>query len=360
MKTFHLPDLGEGLAEAEIRAWYVQAGETVEMDQPLLSVETAKAIVDVPSPFTGTITRLLGEVGERIQTHAPLVEFAGDAGSVVGALPDSGVLPGEVPMDAVSAEMSHSSTVRMMPAVRALARELGVDPCVFQSHTGHITAEDVRKAAAKQSSGEILQGVRRAMAQAMIRSAQECVPATLMDEVAVSECLSDFTVDLIQAMAAAVQEEPALNATFDGKNLSRTRHTAIHLGLAIDSSEGLFVPVLKNVGECSRNVLRQNIDHLKQAVKNRTVRPEELQGATLILSNFGTIAGRYASPILLPPSVAILGCGKIYEGVVVKDGKITASHLAPLSLTFDHRAVTGGEASRWLAAVIRFLQRTLA
>lgn len=358
MKIFNLPDLGEGLAEAEIRAWHVHAGDVVEVDQPMVSVETAKAVVDVPAPCAGKIVKLHGKVGDTIKTHAPLVEFAGDQGSVVGVL-ETGemVLPEAVTVTAATAA-GRADAVKVMPAVRAFAQRLGVDLATVRPAGAHITVEDVKAAAGKagEAPGEVLHGVRRTMAQTMARSGHEVVPATIMDDADVTDCV-DFTVALIQAMVSAAAAEPSLNASFSGEHLSRTLHRAVNLGLAVDTPEGLFVPVIKNAGALSAAALREAVNHLKEAATARTLTPAEFHGATVMLSNFGTIAGRYASPVLVPPMVAILGCGKVAEAVVAQNGKMAIRKMAPLSLTFDHRAVTGGEASRYLAAVIQSLQR---
>jgi 2-oxoisovalerate dehydrogenase E2 component (dihydrolipoyl transacylase) len=133
-------------------------------------------------------------------------------------------------------------------------------------------------------------------------------------------------------------------------------HTEVNIGMAVDTDEGLFVPVLKDVANKSREELRSTLDTFKKTVRSRTIAPSDLQGATITLSNFGTIAGRYANPIIVPPQVAILGCGKVREEVRSRDGKIEVRKIAPLSLTFDHRGVTGGEATRFLAAVINYLE----
>lgn len=377
MKIFHLPDLGEGLAEAEIREWYVKEGDTVNLDQPLLSVETAKAVVDVPSPQAGRIIKLHGKVHEVIKTHAPLVEFENetkaatekkDKGSIVGKLEENqqplqeeGVIIGTL--------AAVSPAFKILPTVRALAKQLKVDLNAItpSGPKGQITAEDVKKQArlADQTQGqtleqgEALHGVRRAMAMAMTTAHHEVAQVTIIDDVDIGHLSSDadLTVLLLQALAAAAQTEPALNAWFDGKHLKRQLFTEVNIGLAMDTPEGLFVPVIKNVNQHSSQALRDKINQFKEGVRSRTIAASDMQGATFTLSNFGTLAGKYASPIVVPPTVAILGCGRVYEAAVVRDGKVVASRLLPLSLSTDHRAVTGGEAARFLAAVIGFLKK---
>lgn len=373
MKIFNLPDLGEGLADAEIREWHINVGDIVKVDQPLVCMETAKAVVEVPSPQSGQIKKLYGKVGDVINTHAPLVEFESegeektkDKGSVVGSLEESTqrIDEGEV---MIGAQKQTTTSVKAMPAVRALAKQLNVDlnKVIPSGPQGQITAEDVKKSvSAKQNEqtghAETLHGVRRAMAMAMTQSHQEIVPVTIFEDADITDLPtdSDMTACLIQAIISGIESEPALNAWYDGKTMERRIFTEINVGLAMDTAEGLFVPVLKDVAKTDAKGWRATINTYKQSVKARTVSPSDLHGATITLSNFGMIAGRYATPIIVPPMVAILGCGKIRDVVVARDGKMLIRRIAPLSLTFDHRAVTGGEATRFLAALIKRLEQS--
>ena len=376
MRVFHLPDLGEGLAEAEIHEWYVKEGDTVKVDQPMVSMETAKAVVDVPAPLAGKIVKLHGKKGDIIQTHAPLVEFEGadtgtkempkDKGTVVGSLEESSKLLDEGDV-VIGVAKKTTSTVKAMPAVRALANQLQVDLnlVIPSGAQGQITVDDVKNAAGKKTAStapafeksEPLHGVRRAMATAMAKSHREVVSVTIIEDAdATSITKSDFTVTLLRAMVHATKAEPSLNAWFDGERLERSMLHDVHIGLAMDTDEGLFVPVIKNIADKNDDELRTTIDTFKKTVRSRTVSPSDLQGATITLSNFGTIAGRYANPIVVPPQVAILGCGKMRDEVVARNGQMEIRRIAPLSLTFDHRAVTGGEATRFLAAIIQFLE----
>ncbi len=372
MKIFHLPDLGEGLAEAEIREWYVKEGDVVKVDQPLVSMETAKAVVDVPSPYAGKIVQLHGKVNEIIKPGSPLISYEleegkTDKGSVVGKLETS-----EKTWDdqnvIIGSPKTSSETVKALPGARVLAKEMHVDLSQIKPSgpQGLITVDDVKQfisknqtASSTDSQMESLHGVRRVMAQAMTHSHQEIVPVTIFDDANISglESGADLTVELLKAIIQAAKAEPSLNAWFDGKALERKLFENVNIGLAIDSQEGLFVPVIKSAEDRSANELRQMVDQYKQAVKERKVASKDMQGATITLSNFGTIAGKYATPIIVPPAVAILATGRYREAPIAKDGKIMAGRLLPLSLTFDHRAVTGGEATRFLGAVIKHLEK---
>ena len=372
MKIFHLPDLGEGLAEAEIREWYVNEGDTVKIDQPLVSMETAKAVVDVPSPYAGKITHLHGKVNDIIKTGSPLITYETeevpiDKGSVVGKLEASEKKwdEGDVIIGSAKTKLS---ALKVMPAARVLAQQMKIDLSLINASgpQGLITVEDVKKVIDKKSVKKILgedkeelHGVRRVMAQTMSLAHSEVAAVTIIEDADMTDLPfnTDITVKILKAMVAAIKEEPALNAWFDGHELARKVFAEVHIGMAVDSAEGLFVPVIKNVESQSDQSLREKIDEYKQSVSNRSIAAKDLQGATISLSNFGTISGRYATPVIVPPMVAILGCGRSRSTPIVRNEKIVVGRVLPLSLTFDHRAVTGGEATRFLNAVIKFLQK---
>lgn len=380
MKIFRLPDLGEGLAEAEVREWYVNVGDEVAVDQPLVSMETAKSIVDVPSPYAGKIVALHGAANEVIKTGAPFVTFdtgegvvhaptpaTVDKGSVVGKLETSESKwdDGDV---TIGAARSVSNSIKAMPAARVLATQLNIDlsQVAGTGPQGIITADDVKKCINLSSGtantsygitdGEALHGVRRVMAQAMMQSHREIVPVTIIEDADITDISkSNMTARLLKAIAAAAKEEPALNAWFDGKTMQRKLFSDVNIGMATDTEEGLFVPVIKQVQDKSPEELRTMIDGFKEAVLSRSIPASDMQGATITLSNFGTISGQYATPIIVPPAVAILGAGRAREVPVVRNGQVIVGRMMPLSLTFDHRAVTGGEATRFLGAIIKHL-----
>jgi 2-oxoisovalerate dehydrogenase E2 component (dihydrolipoyl transacylase) len=361
MSIFALPDLGEGLQEAELVAWHVAEGDHVVADQPLVSVETEKAVVEVPSPQSGKIARLCAQPGERLKVGAALVEF--DAGPRVDTGTVVGDLSAPAPPRATEAAPA-TIPVKATPAVRALAQRLGVDlkEVAATGPGGAVTSADVERAArALTDAGpaEALSGVRRAMAVNMTRSHDEIVPATVTDEADVEAWLpgSDTTIRLVRAVVAGCTAVPDLNAWYDGRTMERRQIKQIDLGLAVDTGDGLFVPVLRNVGGRDAADLRRGIEAMKRDLRARSVPVAELRGQTITLSNFGMFGGRFAALVIVPPQVAILGAGRIAPRPVVVDGKLVAHRLLPLSLTFDHRAVTGGEAARFLRAAIEELER---
>lgn len=373
MSTFRMPDLGEGLPDAEIVAWHVSEGDHVTTDQPLVSVETAKAVIEIPSPRAGRIARRFGASGDRIAVGAPLVEFeegaSADTGTVVGTIPQPRPTPPPTEAGPLggAATTATATPIRVTPAVRALARRLGVDlSAVMPSgNEGQITAADVERAAVVavaaadlQPHFEPLRGVRYAMARSMAGARDAVAPATLTDDADIEDWAAgtDVTVRLIHAMAAACTAEPALNAWFDGQRMARRLHTVVDLGIAMDTPDGLFVPVLRDVGRRAMAELRQDLDALRTQVKTRGISPEALRGQTITLSNFGMLGGRHASLVMIPPQVAIVGAGRIAPQVVALEGQPAVRRMLPLSLTFDHRAVTGGEAARFMAALVRDLR----
>jgi pyruvate dehydrogenase E2 component (dihydrolipoamide acetyltransferase) len=361
MRKFHLPDLGEGLEEAEIVAWHVTEGDHVVADQPLVSVETDKAVVEVPSPWSGRIAHLFGAKGDLVKVGAPLVEFAEgqgeETGTVVGEL-DSGEAR------APAAEPERAGTLQVMPAIRALARKLDVDLHLVQATGpgGTITRADVERAAkslTEAGPAEPLRGMRRAMAQRMAAAHAQIAPANVTELADLGDWQerTDVSARLIRAIAAGCNAERSLNAWYNSQTGERRVLSRIDVGIAVDTEGGLIVPVMRNVGERDLKGLRAGLDRMRTDAEARSIPPEELRGATITLSNFGMIGGRFANLVIVPPQVAIIGAGRIEQRVMVHEGKPAVRRALPLSLTFDHRVVTGGEAARFLMALKADLER---
>lgn len=362
MRLFKLPDLGEGLQEAEIVEWRVKEGDEVALDQLLLSVETAKAIVDIPSPYAGRIAKRFGNVGDTVHVGAPLLGFVGaevDSGTVVGEMQVGGGVA-EEPSQAVGrAAPAARLGVKATPAVRALAHKLGVDLDLVtpSGADGLITSQDVQRLARlleELGPPEPLRGVRRAMAQNMTLAQREVAGATIIDDADIDAWTpdADITMRLVRALVAGCGAAPALNAWYDGQVYARRLLKKIDLGIAVDTADGLFVPVLRDVANRDPADLRRGLERMRADVLARTIPAEEMRGASITLSNFGMIGAKYAAPVVVPPTVAILGAGRIAEQVVAVAGAPAVHRLLPLSLTFDHRVVNGGEAARFLNAVI--------
>ncbi len=416
MSIFKLPDLGEGLPDAEIVEWHVKVGDTVEIDQPMVSMETAKAVVDVPVPISGVVSKLYGEPGDVIDTGAPLIEFNTDnkqtqtdspaqlraeAEKVLKDLNEEASNKKEEPVGTVVGQMETSDHVvdsmqsfggkKAAPAVRALAKKLKVDLNLVEATGagGVIRPSDVKKAATTQTAiaedspkiealstvlkttpakadstetkitgnWEQVKGSRRTMARVMTASHATVVPTTIMDDADIHAWQpgQDITVRLIRSLVVAARAEPSLNAWFDGEKLARRMIKHVDVGIAVDTEDGLFVPTLRNCDSLEAPQIREEMNLIKTQVKTRSIPPEAMKDYTIMLSNFGVYAGRYATPVITPPCVAIIAAGKLSHDVVPIMGGMEAHRIIPLSLTFDHRAVTGGEAARFLAAMIRDL-----
>lgn len=349
MKFFKLPDLGEGIPEAEIVKWHVREGETVREDQVIVSMETAKAVVEVPSPCSGVIVRQFGQPGDLIHTGESLVEFEGtdeDTGTVVGSIQEASS-HSEVDDDEPFFIGASPSTARFQELVKPAVTHLTRD---FEKAPSSYVLE----------SGEPLRGVRREMARAMAKSGREVVSVTLFADADIHSWdeNEDLSVRIIQAVTVACQEEPSLNAWFDEVSEQRQLMDEVNVGLAVDSPQGLFVPVLRNTHGLSSEELRSEMNALKKGVKHRELPPEAFQGATIAVSNFGALGcGKYATPVVVPPAVAILGVGSVDDQVVPYRGQPAVHRMISLSLSFDHRAATGGEAARFLKTVVQMLEQ---
>ncbi len=375
MKVFCLPDLGEGLAEAEIREWHVAEGDSVKTGEPMVSVETAKAIVDIPAPWDGRVEKLHAAVNAIVPVGSPLLGFVGEGeaepeAEEKGSRADTGTVVGEmqsgggVLRDEAESVSSAKGGIKATPAVRALARRLEVELTMVTptGPDGLITTRDVERVARiLEDVGpmELLRGPRRAMARSMSQAHAEVVPVTVTEDADLGEWYpgGDISIRLVRALVAAVQAEPALNAWYDSHAIGRRLLKKIDLGIAVDTPEGLFVPVLRDVAGRDAEDLRRALERIKADVRARKIPPEEMRGYTITLSNYGVFGGRYSDPIVVPPTVAILGAGRLRDQVAAVKGKPAVRPVLPLSLTFDHRAVTGGEATRFLMTVVADLQK---
>jgi len=467
-EVFNLPDLGEGLPDAEIVRWLVAEGQVLELHQPMVEMETAKAVVEVPSPFAAKVAKLHGQAGDVIEVGAPLVSFGesgvlssssavvppvkqdepddnkpADAATVVGAVQvgnkvvlesASAVIKAlakklKVDLTQVSGSGNNGAITqsdvklakkegkllgtkkavftpvtspnqllndenpldfRASPAVRAHARRLNValSQCAASGKKGTITKADVdgvsnttsnapassssavvvssqsasqsivSKSVQASSEPQTVRGVRRAMAMGMSKSHATVVPTTLMEDADITGwSKQDSLTRYVRALVFASKIEPSLNCWFDGEKFERIVHLNVHVGLAIDSPDGLYVPVVHDADSKNAMQIRTRVQELRQKIESKGLKQEDQQGATITLSNFGSITGRYGSPVVSPPQVAILGTGRFRNELKLTDKGIENRKMLPLSLTFDHRACTGGEAARFLVAIIEDLQR---
>jgi pyruvate dehydrogenase E2 component (dihydrolipoyllysine-residue acetyltransferase) len=338
-----LPDLGEGLTEGEIARWLVSEGQEVAEDDPLVEIQTDKTTVEIPSPAAGKVTQILVEEGKVVPVGTVLVVIGGD-----------GVRPAAKP----SAAAVPAQKGRATPLVRKIAQELGVDldALAGTGPQGRITEEDVRAAASpREGRREPLRGVRRLIADHMARAHREVAAVTWVEECDFSNVeLKQLVGTALKACAEALQEFPELNARLEGDEIVYLDR--YDLGVAVQTEQGLVVPVVRDCGSHSVDELQRDVERLADAARNGSLQPNELRGSTFTVTSAGKLAGLFQTPIVNHPEVAILSIGRIAERPVVRDGAVVTAPVGYISVTFDHRVVDGARAAAFGLDVIRRLQ----
>jgi pyruvate dehydrogenase E2 component (dihydrolipoamide acetyltransferase) len=407
---FILPDLGEGVHEAEIIKWRVSVGDTVQEHQTLAEMETDKALVEVPSPWTGVIQSLNGSEGDIINVGSILVNYnidkvssntveaPPDTGCVVGAVDDNMSVPASFARTQEPTTESSSEKATATPAVRRIAKEKNVDinAVTPTGRGGRVTASDIEshimpaptRATIEKSPVETaplatrvsvpqegvseripFRGIRRKIAEAMMHSINTTAHFQVMDEAdvtqidrkrkAISELIGrklSMLPFVMTAVTKALKKHPSMNSTVDDFVEEILLHSNVHLGCAVDTDNGLMVPVIKNADALSPVQLADETTRLAKACRDRSIPREELSGGTFTISNVGSYGGMYSTPIINYPEVGILGVGRSKERVLTKDGAFYAGKILPLSLSCDHRVVDGAEAARFLRTIIELLE----
>jgi pyruvate dehydrogenase E2 component (dihydrolipoamide acetyltransferase) len=363
---FKLPDLGEGLTEGEVARWLVSEGDEVAEDQPLVEIQTDKTTVEIPSPAAGKVAQILVEEGRVVPVGTVLVVIGG-AGEAATPSPQP-----EPSKEAMSRGQSpgrgSDGRVRATPLVRRLAKELAVDlhALVGTGPQGRVTEQDVREAATSggQAPGpgsegrrEPLRGVRRLIAEHMARAHREVPAVTWVEEADFSGIdLKLLVPTVLKACAEALHEFPELNARLDGDSIVYLDR--YDLGLAVQTDDGLVVPVVRNCDTASIDDLAAEVARLADSARSGSLKPEELRGSTFTVTSAGKLAGLFQTPIVNHPEVAILSIGRIAERPVVRDGNIEIARTGYVSITFDHRVVDGARAAEFGLAVIAKLEGT--
>jgi pyruvate dehydrogenase E2 component (dihydrolipoamide acetyltransferase) len=409
-REFLLPDIGEGLTEAEIVRWLVPEGGRVEADQPVVEVETDKAVVEIPSPYAGTVLRHGGAEGETIRVGSVLVVI-GEEGEAEVSTPDM-PQPGpthaappivgslneeaEVLPPAGTTEPDGTSTaVKALPIVRKLARDMGVDLGQIEGSgaEGRITREDVLAAgqatttatetpeeapeqaptpesppvAAGEDERRPLSRLRRTIAANMAKSWAEIPHVTTFDEVDATRLVEIKTALsarhdvklpmealVIKAVVPALEAFPEFNATLEGDDL--IVHAAYHMGIAVDTPDGLLVAVIRDAGARAVLDIASEVRRLGEGARERSLAPDELTGQTFTISNIGAVGGGQGTPIVPYGTTAILSVGRAQEKVVVSNGDLAIAPVMPLSLSYDHRVIDGAQGRRFMALVIENLE----
>ncbi len=416
---FNFPDIGEGLEEGTILQWYVVKGQAIKAGQALVNMETDKIVTDIPSPKAGTIVAIYGSVGETIKVGSPLVEieiegvFGAEAVAEaketikIEPIEESASVIGTMELAGNSAIMAASdegpskqkqddkpvAKVLATPLARAMAKDLSLDinKIIGTGPSGRVTKEDIQnfkptnqkidsvqkreQPATVFSTDEVtyeqLSQIRKTIAKNMLNSKQNTAHMTLFEEVEISELIairskfkqsfSDKNAKLtylpfiVKATVLALKKYRQLNSQLDLENDRMIYKNRYNMAIAIDTPEGLVVPVIKNADTLSILQLAQKISELSDKARDRKLTLEDMKDGTFTLTNYGSIGGIYATPVINYPQAGILGIGRIVTKPVVKNGELAVGNVLPLSLSVDHRIVDGGDASRFINLIMGYL-----
>ncbi len=416
---FKFPDIGEGLEEGKIIEWYVEKGQSIASGDPLVKMETDKVVTDIPSPKGGIIAQRFGVPGETVKVGSALVEIdiEGLEGvqaqeqaktepakatetqveekgfGVVGTIEvagDGSYLPagteGLVQRDTLSEK---SRKVLATPVARAMARELGLDINLIAGSgpAGRVTTKDVEKhrhhpmpAKSEQNLVQMAENeivpisqIRKTIAKNMLRSKHNAAHMSVMDEVEVSRLVEfrkaindnpegiklSYLPFIIKAVAIALKSHPVMNAELDLDNERIIYKKAINIGLAMDTEDGLVVPVIRNADQKSLSQLAREISSLAEKARERKLNLSDLKDGTFSITSYGSIGGYFAVPVINYPQSAILGIGRIADKPVIKDNAVVPGKVMPISMSVDHRIVDGGEVARFLNEVLSMLKEPL-
>lgn len=361
--SFRLPDLGEGLTEGEVARWLVSEGQQVAEDDPLVEIQTDKATVEVPSPYSGTVLRILVGEGEIAPVGSDLV-LIGDPGEALSPRTEgSDEASQERAVTAPSSTTgAPSERVRATPVVRRIAQELGVDLTTVTGTgpNGRITEQDVRSAEAggtapPEGRREPVRGVRRLIAEHMARAHREVPSVTWVEECDFESVhMPHLIATVMKACAESLVDHPELNARLEGDEIVYLDR--YDFGLAVQTERGLVVPVVRGVDGKTVEEVHAEVARVAEAARQGTLRADELRGSTFTVTSAGKLAGLFQTPIVNHPEVAILSVGRIGPQPVVRDGEIVVRRMGTISLSFDHRVVDGARAAAFGLAVIDRVQ----
>ncbi|ATY84302.1 dienelactone hydrolase [Kyrpidia spormannii] len=444
---WRLPDVGEGIHEAEIVRWRVQPGEVVTEDQVLLEVQTDKATVEIPSPVAGKVVEVHGDEGQVVPVGTVLVEIETEEGQVPGlrgVAAANGMAAGSATSGVVGRESERQvppgspgtgngfQRAKAAPVVRRLARELGIDinQVPGTGPGGRVLEEDVRAFAARGGDRDLgvgtpgpevqvgegspetgaqtlstaepkgqeavspvgareaegsfapgqdadeqripLRGVRRVIAEHMVRSKFTIPHVTGMDEADVTELVAfrrqveesaaegqvkiTYLPFIVKAVVAGLKAYPYFNAVLDDERREIVVKRRYHIGIAVDAPDGLLVPVVHDADRKSVLEIAEEIEELKEKARSGSLSPDEMRGGTFTISNIGSFGGLFATPIIHYPQAAILATGKIVRRpVMLEDDRVVGRWMMPISLTFDHRIIDGAAATRFMGYIMQLL-----
>jgi pyruvate dehydrogenase E2 component (dihydrolipoamide acetyltransferase) len=388
---FHLPDIGEGLAEVELVRWYVGVGDRVQENEPIADVESDKAVVTMPAPASGVVTRLCVSEGERVKVGSLMMVVDGHTSAQSGTAAEGverGASDAHSASPAPGDRRAADEAVAAAPAARRLASERGIDlrQVSGTGPRGRITVEDVERAATtslqappsathESDAEEVVpfRGIRRRIAEAM-ELAYRTIPhvsgfhefdaadlvrvhAELKPQAERNGVRLTFLPFIVKATIAALKSQPYLNASLDEANGTIRIKKAYHIGIATSAPDGLVVPVLKNADRLGLLEIAREIERLATAARNRTLAPADLQNGSFTITNVGAQRGWLNTSLIRHPEVAILGVGRIEDRAVVRDGQIVVRPIMPLAITFDHRVVDGEQGLAFMLTLREHLEQ---
>lgn len=402
---FNFPDIGEGLDEGTVIEWYVEKGQAIKAGDALVKMETDKVVADIPSPKGGIIIQLFGEVGDVIHVGKPLVEIklegtteavtdpAEETAGVVGTLEladRNALLPASLESQPVSAdEIRLSRKALATPHARAIARELGIDinQITGNGPSGRVRKEDIENYNRKMQQTsrtksiptsdtedltyETLTQIRKVIAKNMINSKLNAAHVTIFEEIEISDLIAirnrykdeyaargaklTYLPFIVKATVLALKKHRQLNSEIDMENERMIYKNRYNIGIAIDTPEGLVVPVIRDADRLTIAELTQKITEYSVKARERKLTLDDLREGTFTISNFGSISGIFGTPVINYPQAGILGIGRIVKKPVVKNDQLAIGNVLGLSMTVDHRIVDGGETARFVKCIIDYL-----
>ncbi len=394
---FRLPDIGEGIAEAEIVEWLVKEGDSVKADQVILKIETDKAVADIPTPVSGTILKLNYSKGDTVNVGAVLCIIGNSGEKVKTSVKAEKIEAKEETRIPQKKELIIEGKVLASPAVRKSASEKGIDLSSLRGSgpNGQILMSDLDKTGFtevtkiveapvpsginKQRKYDMfgyvervpVKGIRKVIAQNMIKSLSQSAQVTAMEDINVDKLWAlrqkekeHFAIEgvkltfmpfVIKAVVKALQKHQKVNSSLEGDNIVLKKY--YNIGIAVQTDEGLMVPVLKIAERKSIAEIAKEIESLAEKCRSRAIDTMDLKGSTFTITNYGSVGGTYATPIINPGEAAILGLGRIFDRLMLDDsGKVRNAKILPISLTFDHQILDGAEATEFIETLKGFLE----
>ncbi len=373
--NFKLADIGEGIVEGEVSRWYVKVGDVVKENQPLVEIITEKVTVELPSPADGTITKIGPDAGKIVKVGEVIVVI--DDGKEDKSIEESSEDVIEVEKKDIIIEKNKSNKIIATPAVKRLAKEMGVDinRVVGTEEEGRITEKDVKSYSKLevQSNEERIafRGTRRTIAERLSKSSDRVVQAWIMEEIdmtnvtklknelketSTEEIKLTYMPFFVKAVIRSLKSSPRINASLDEEKEDIVIKKDYNIGIATDTEQGLLVPVIKKAQDKDIITIAKEIEELSREAKKGELELADTQGGTFTITNIGAIGGISSIPIVNYPEVAILAINKIMKKVVLWEGEIVARDRVYLSLSFDHRVLDGADVARFLNSIRKYIE----